>query len=343
MTEQPPIQSTPVGAFRFNTDSAKLEYFNGDEYVNITTDSPEQNTGGTRGLWAGRNSPHTDAIDFVNIDTTGDASDFGNLVANTGIACAMSSRVRGVIAGGTSPSDSGNSDKMDFVTIASTGNATDFGNLITARHGCMANSNSTRGLIIGGRTPSRLNSIEYITIAATGNAVDFGDASDTVQFSSATNNQTRGLFAMGNTNPAYVNSIEFVTMSTLGNSSDFGDLTTIRAVSSAFGNAVRGVFSRGEVYPGENETNVMDFVTFSTLGNAQDFGDSVSSVKNGMDGGCSSPTRGCSGGGSVPGNTQSNNIDYVQIMTTGNAFDFGDLNVGGQYPSAFSNGHGGLG
>ena len=148
---------------------------------------------------------------------------------------------------------------------------------------------------------------------------------------------------MGNTNPTYVNSIEFVTMSTLGNSSDFGDLTTIRAVSSAFGNAVRGVFSRGELYPGENETNVMDFVTFSTLGNAQDFGDSVSSVKNGMDGGCSSPTRGCSGGGSVPGNTQSNNIDYVQIMTTGNAVDFGDLNQGGQYPAALSNGHGGLG
>ena len=53
MTEQPPIQPTPVGAFRFNTDSAKLEYFNGNQYVNITTDSPEQNTGGTRGFWAG--------------------------------------------------------------------------------------------------------------------------------------------------------------------------------------------------------------------------------------------------------------------------------------------------
>ena len=53
MTEQQPIQPTPVGAFRFNTDSAKLEYFNGDEYVNITTDSPEQNTGGTRGVIAG--------------------------------------------------------------------------------------------------------------------------------------------------------------------------------------------------------------------------------------------------------------------------------------------------
>ena len=40
----------PVGAFRFNTESAKLEYFDGNQYVNITTDSPEQNTGGTRGL-----------------------------------------------------------------------------------------------------------------------------------------------------------------------------------------------------------------------------------------------------------------------------------------------------
>ena len=87
----------------------------------------------------------------------------------------------------------------------------------------------------------------------------------------------------------------------------------------------------------------MDFFTFSTLGNATDFGDSTVSVKNGMDGGCSSPTRGCTGGGAVPGTPQSATIDYVQIMSTGNAFDFGDLNVGGQYPAALSNGHGGLG
>ena len=51
MTEQRPIQPTPVGALRFNTDTAKLEYFDGNEYVNIKTDSPEANTGGTRGLF----------------------------------------------------------------------------------------------------------------------------------------------------------------------------------------------------------------------------------------------------------------------------------------------------
>ena len=147
MTEQPPIQPTPVGAFRFNTDSAKLEYFNGNQYVNITTDSPEQNTGGTRGFWAGRNSPHTDAIDFVNIDTTGNASDFGNLVANTGIACAFSSRTRGVWAGGYSPNDGSTSNKMDFVTIASAGiHAQDFGNLTDGRRGTAGASNGHGGL-----------------------------------------------------------------------------------------------------------------------------------------------------------------------------------------------------
>ena len=82
MTEQPPIQPTPVGALRFNTDSAKLEYFDGNQYVNITTDSPEQNTGGTRAIFAGGEVPgesKTDTIDFVVITTTGNATDFGDL------------------------------------------------------------------------------------------------------------------------------------------------------------------------------------------------------------------------------------------------------------------------
>ena len=38
-----------------------------------------------------------------------------------------------------------------------------------------------------------------------------------------------------------------------------------------------------------------------------------------------------------------NVIDYVQIMTTGNAIDFGDLTVGRVDGYGASNGHGGLG
>ena len=106
MTEQRPIQPTPVGAFRFNTDSAKLEYFDGNQYVNITTDSPEANTGGTRGLIMGGGYPNvTSTVTFIQVDTTGDNTMFGDLVAGTGriINAGFGSRTRVFIAGGGSP------------------------------------------------------------------------------------------------------------------------------------------------------------------------------------------------------------------------------------------------
>ena len=98
MTEQIPIQPTPVGALRFNTDSAKLEYFDGNQYVNITTDSPEANTGGTRGLtFAGINgSTDVDVISFFNISSTGNAADFGNLNEDLYQGAACASRERSV-------------------------------------------------------------------------------------------------------------------------------------------------------------------------------------------------------------------------------------------------------
>ena len=52
-----------------------------------------------------------------------------------------------------------------------------------------------------------------------------------------------------------------------------------------------------------------------------------------------SPTRGVFAFGSP----SSNDINYVQIMSTGNALDFGDLTVARAQMSGASNGHGGLG
>ena len=101
MTEQRPIQPTPVGALRFNTDSAKLEYFDGNQYVNITTDSPEANTGGTRGLFGGGETPSlTAVIDFINVDTTGNAADFGDLSFARRNLRSMSDRTRMIFTGG---------------------------------------------------------------------------------------------------------------------------------------------------------------------------------------------------------------------------------------------------
>ena len=118
--EQPPEEPTPVGAFRFNTDTAKLEYYDGNQWVNVTTDSPEANTGGTRGLFVGgRNPSNVDTIDFVNIDTTGDAIDFGNRLEAGRQGGATGSRVRGVICGRPVPL---HSNTIEFLTFASTDN-----------------------------------------------------------------------------------------------------------------------------------------------------------------------------------------------------------------------------
>ena len=69
------------GSIRFNTDSAKMEIYNGEAWWNIDSTSPEEQTGGTRGiLYAGATSGGRDnVIQFIQIETTGDAVDFGDL------------------------------------------------------------------------------------------------------------------------------------------------------------------------------------------------------------------------------------------------------------------------
>ena len=61
-----------------------------DEYNKQTT--PQQHTGGTRGLFFGGRTPSdVDTIDFVNIDTTGNAIDFGNRLESSRQACGTPS------------------------------------------------------------------------------------------------------------------------------------------------------------------------------------------------------------------------------------------------------------
>ena len=68
-------------------------------------------------------------MDFVTIATAGNASDFGDLICNTTLqaSSATSNNIRGIIAGGYTPS--GNLNSIEFVTIANTGNASDFGDI----------------------------------------------------------------------------------------------------------------------------------------------------------------------------------------------------------------------
>ena len=318
------------GAFRFNTDSMKLEIFRGadvgigtlaaGQWEEIKATSPDTQTGGTRGLFAG-GEPNQDVIDFINISTTGNATDFGNLIQSKNVLGGLADRTRACFGGGRTPTAQ---NEIDFVTIASTGNAADFGDLTDARLGPGGASNSTRGLFISGQTPTTLNTIDYITIQSTGNAVNFGDT-QTKGVTHACASPTRSVFVIAD------DTIEYVEISTLGNSSDFGDMHSRAGFCS---NSIRGVCGGG--FPGPLDN--ISYITIATLGDGTDFGD-LTQARQEMNA-VSSPTRGVWGGGQTP--TRVNTVDYVQIMSEGDAIDFGDLTAARSNSGAASNGHGGL-
>ena len=337
MIENPSLETATSGSIRFNTDSSRLEIYNGEAWWAIDSTSPEEQPGGSRGLMGGGTTPAvTNAIDFINVDTTGNSSDFGDLsYARRGVA-ALASRTRGVFAGGRSSDNNG----IDFVTIASTGNAADFGDLtITSHHGTGI-SDGTRGIITAMEnsswTNNNSNRIDYITIASTGNANDFGDLYTGTRETGGCESPTRGIVFGGS--PNGLNVIQYFTISTQGNSADFGDVSAVCSRGSAAdGNSVRGLLPLGGT---PSLFNTVEFITIATLGDAKDFGD-LTEARGGA-AGCSSPTRHTVAGGFAPGLVDT--IDYAQIMTTGNYISFGELSgADRQQFQGCSNGHGGLG
>ena len=88
-------QSCASGTIRFNTDVGTLEVYRGDtigwEYIVKQPSAPI----GTRGLVSGTQQPaRTNVIDFITVATTGNASDFGDMLT-TGAYRGMTSDSHG--------------------------------------------------------------------------------------------------------------------------------------------------------------------------------------------------------------------------------------------------------
>ena len=324
--EKPSLDTAKAGAIRFNTDSSQMEIYDGNQWTGILSTSGELQTGGTRGFFAGGNSTN---IEFINVDTTGDATDFGDLTSSMWINKCSASRVRGLIHG-----ERPATTNIDFITIAATGNAQDFGDLTLAREDPAGVSNGTRAVLCGGAAVSPGNTIDYVTIAQTGNAVDFGDLYQQVIHQASGESKIRGVIANGYT-PSASNVIQFITISTLGNSADFGDSTSGGYGASGCSNAVTMVFNTG--YNGSSHSTTMNSLTIPTLGDSVFFGDLTRTMYG--PGTCSSRIRGVFAG-DYP--SSSDVINYVQFSSLGDALDFGDLVSGRGHWGGSSNGHGGL-
>ena len=333
----------PLGAMRFNSDSSKLEYWNGSAWFQIKTFSPNLD-GGTRGIFTGmaaipNMSPY--GIQYITIPTQGNSVDFGDMVDARAEVGSFASNVRGVFGGGYSPTPD---NDVDFVTISSTGNAQDFGDMnYNAFHTCGL-SNQTRGLFVGGSPNSSenggVNSVDYVTIATTGNPVDFGDLFLKCMNACAGANPVRGVVSNGKDGPAHSNVIFKINIGTLGDSSDFGDQSISTQTAGGCSNSIKMVFGGGST---PSKISSIETLSLATEGNSILFGD-LGAAKSSLGATCDA-TRAVFGGGIFHPETHTNNIEYISIATGGNSIDFGDLLDNSKTAGAtgFSNGHGGLG
>ena len=219
-----PPSEIPSGAMRFNSDSQKLEYYDGAQWLQVSTFSPNLN-GGARGITGGAyNDGATNVLNYITISTTGNAVDFGDTLTaatSTGQGCASSTR--GVWAGGLTPT---RNNVIQYVTISSTGNALDFGDLTAVTDKPTQCSNSTRGInVLGSAGPT--NTIQYVTIQSTGNAIDFGDLLQPRNGQGGAASSTRAVFAGGYNGDATARTddIYYVNITTTGNALTFGELT----------------------------------------------------------------------------------------------------------------------
>ena len=348
VNEKPSYDTAPAGSIRFNTDSAKMEIYNGEQWWEVDSTSPEQQTGATRGLFGGGYSPGLfQIVSSINVDTTGAPVAFGNLAAGSRGVTAMGSRTRAVFTGGYEPGFSNRIQFNDFAREDTSGfnGTTDFGDLSTGAFNPASMSNSTRGIITSmeasGSPIAQLNNIiEFITIASTGDAVDFGDQVTVSRHSAPMTSPTRGVYFGGvGPSPGVTNTIQYVTISTQGDSKDFGDCVSSRNTGpSAGSNATRGLLVHA--YDGNpGVTTGVSTIQLSTLGDSVDFGDLTVARYNSAS--MASKTRLVVGGGQTP--TLKNEIDYKQFASTGDFFDFGNLETSLSQLAGCSNGHGGLG
>ena len=326
-----------------------------------TGDTATRGAGSGRGVIAGGyNYPsgQLNIIQKVEIATTGNATDFGDLARTAYSAAGCASNTRGIYAGGraeNSPVPDIHT-QIQYITMSSQGGSNDFGDMsYQGGTGVRGASNNTRGLIFGGiypASPAGINqaNIDSITIASTGDGISFGTLTTNMYAAGAASSPTRAVIAGGQRStgtpqsPLTIqNIIEFITFATQGDAQDFGDLAVAVRGNAGASSGTRAIFAGGyNASPiGHNQgSNTIEYITMASTGNATDYGDLnatayATSVSNSI--------RGVFGAGpNAPGHT--NVLEFATIASTGSAVDFGDMTTTVIFTSQnIADSHGGIG
>ena len=295
-------------------------------------------------------------IDFVTINSTGNAADFGDLSGKSGYLATAQSKTKAFFIGGATGGDSSKDNvATDVITMATTGNAQEFGTLTQATRSAASNANARSAFTLGGANPSANNVIQRFDMASLGSAVDYADLNASKHDNKGASGahggidwdglhpqrpsvtympgSGRGFVLGGYTGSSKRIDIKLTHIPTKGNSSDFGDLLAAAYGGAGFGSLTRGFFA-GDV----TEGNVIESFEYASQGNSADFGNLT--VGRQGPAGLSNTTRGVIGGGEdgdISSPARANTIDYITMATAGNATDFGDLVLARAYAGATGN------
>ena len=302
----------------------------------------------SRGIFGGGtvDPANLDLMDFINIQSEGNALDFGDLTSNRGRPSGVANATRGFFVGGRIPSSPNYTNTIEYITMSSLGNGEDFADVNTLVWQQTGGANNTRAVVGGGygNSPLHVNSnvIDTFTLATLGvNASDFGDLLYATREHSGTASPTRVVWFGGRgdtgTNDAQ-NTIQFITIATTGNSVSFGDLPIDSHAGNASCNGIRGFHSGGSTPNPFSATSIFT-VTMATEGEASDYDDLVTSPSYLPQLGTVANSNKAIVGGGV---ANANVIQSFSMATTGQSADFGDLTVARYGPGGVSDSHGGV-
>ena len=284
----------------------------------------------------------SNVIDFINMSSTGNATDFGDEKNSVGNGGNWSSNVRGFSGIGTETPD------ISSFVFSTKGNSEEWSDLSTAgTRNHSGSSSNTRAVITGtfsGSDPGTDDMLDF-SLAHQGIVSSFGDLTAVKTYCGGASSGTRGLAAGGNVHPSNsLGTIDTFNFNTRGNGSDFGDLTSTRSGNAGVGSGVHAVFMGGHTRISGTNTvkTTIDRTIFSSTGSCEDFGDLTVARQY-------PPGAGQSNGhlhdylahqylreghypdyemGNMivigPGDSALKTISYANVMTKGNATEFGD-------------------
>ena len=174
--------------------------------------------GSTRATWGGGNDDgaSSNVIDYVTMETTGNASDFGDLTVAGEAPNGSGSSTRGFYSG----RQASQVNIIDYINFMSTGNASDFGDLTVATQyniGASQGGGHLQDYIAHEFVPEGLFETQYSS----------GDT---------------GLYGPGDSGNFFV---DYFSISTLGDATDFGDCAFQKRIGGANSSTSRAFFVGG--------------------------------------------------------------------------------------------------